>query len=539
MGDPAQQVRDWLDSYDTPHACVATLLCDRHPPDTVALTEVDADMRTRDLTYGELATRSRRLASGLADLGVGPGVRVATLMSTGHDLVVTMLAIWRLGAVSVPLFTALAPSAIAHRLDHSATHVVVCDAEHREKITAAGITATETRIVVAARQRSCPDEVLLSELEQAPRAETPPVAVGGTAPFILLYTPGPVGYPRAVPVPVRALAAFHAYLVYGLDVDGDDVYWNTTDPGWSYGLYFGVVAPLLAGAGTVQLRAGFDAELTLDVLASLGVTNLAAAPTVYRALRASVKSLPPEVAPRRLSSAGEPLTPDVAAWAQDVFGVPIRDHYGQPELGICLGAGNHPEVAVEPAPGSAGIPLPGWRVGVIEPGTETEAAPGDLGQVAVDVPNSPLAWFTGYAEPARGDVTAVQRFSPSGRWYITGDTGRCDTSGQVYLASRDHDVIVTSGYRVSPFEVESLLLGHPAVLEAAVYGLADEIAGQLVAVKVVLQQGWSASVELEEQLRSVVRRGVGEHAEPRQVDVVTRLPRNASGKIQRGRVRRL
>ncbi|MFD0776346.1 AMP-binding protein, partial [Streptomonospora algeriensis] len=364
----------------------------------------------------------------------------------------------------------------------------------------------------------------------------PAQAVGGDALFVLMHTAGSAGPAKSVPVPVRALASFHAYHHYGLDVGDEDVYWNTADLSGAYGLYHGLISPLLAGHRTLHLDAGFDPELVLDVLAIHEVTNLAAAPTVYRSLRATLKTLPPEIALRRLSSAGEQLGADVLEWARDVFGVPVRDHYGQVELGLCVGHANHSALAAEPADADAlGAALPGWRASVLEPVSDEEAPPGAFGRIAVDVKDSPLMWFTGYWD---APAATAARFTPDGRWYLTGDTGTRDREGNLYFSSRDDDAILTSGYRIGPFDVESALLEHPAVQEAAVYGVPDELHGQLVAATVVLSEGAVGDDDLAEDLRDIVRTRFASHAYPRRITFTDELPRSPSGKIRRARLGR-
>ncbi|WP_067970114.1 AMP-binding protein [Nocardiopsis trehalosi] len=535
MPDPAQRLSDWLATYATPTASVAHLLCDRHPAHHTALTEIGPDLTPHDLTYGELAHRSTALAAGLARLGIGPGDHVATLMGKGIDLAVTALAVWRLGAVHVPLFTAFAPSAIAHRITHPTVRLVVADDDQRPKLDPGRDLPHDApwHVATTGPRPLRPGDHTLTELAATPDPAPPTAAVGGDAPFVLLHTSGTAGPPKAVPVPVRALAALHAHHHYGLDVTDDDVYWNTGDPGWAYGLYYGLISPLLAGHRTLHLRAGFDPELTLDVLATQGVTNLAASPTVYRTLRATLKTLPPEIAVRRLSSAGEPLHPDVVDWATDHFGVPVHDHYGQSELGICVGQHHHPDTATDLRPAATGTPLPGWAVTVLDTLADDEAPPGAFGRVAVDAKASPAMWFTGYlANPA---ATAA-RFTPDGRWYLTGDTGSRDRDGYLYFSSRDDDAILMSGYRIGPFDVESALMEHPAVAETAVYGVPDELRGQTVAATVVLHEGFHPGDDLADELREIVRTRFAAHAYPRRITFADQLPRTPSGKIRRSRL---
>ncbi|WP_017568867.1 AMP-binding protein [Nocardiopsis halotolerans] len=535
--DPEHHVRDWLATYDTPTTSVAHLLCDRHDPHATATTEIGPTLAATTLTFGELAQRSRALATALADLGITTGDRVATLIPKGTDLTVTALAVWRLGAVLVPLLSSFAPSAITERLTASGARLVVCEAEYRNKLDTDHSPAWHIATTGTHPLREG-DHTLATLTESG--AASPPVAdaaVGGDGPLALVYVSGVVGPPRGVRVPVRALAAMHAYHHYGLGVDDEDVYWNTADPGTAYGLYHGLISPLLAGHNSLALRAGFfDPELTLDVLGLYGVTNLATDPTTYRTLRAATKTLPPEVMVQRLASAGEPLAPDVIDWVTDVFGVPVRDHYGQTELGWCVGIpnGETGRENTSVTPGAIGPALPGWRVRVLEAISDDPAPAGAYGRVAVDLAESPLAWFDGY--DANEGASQV-RFTPDRAYYLTGDTGIQDRQGTLFFSTRDDGAILTHGYRIAPAEVESALNAHPAVQECGVYSIPDELAGQVIGARVVLNAGREATPELAEELKEWVREQFATHAGPRVVDFVDELPRTASGKMRRARLR--
>ena len=515
-------------------AAPAVLLCDRHPEDQVAFTVVEADLSTRDLTYGHLKTRSEQAAAGLASLGVGEGDRVATLMSKGEDLVVTVLGIWRLGAVYVPLFTAFAPAAIGARLVPSGAAVVVCDADQRPKLDPGPDIPADAswRIVVvgdpAARR---PGDEGLDELLDAQSPGRPAVLRRATDPLIHLFTSGTTGAPKAVPVPIAVLPGFAVYLEYGLDVRADDVFWNIADPGWAYGLYYGIVGPLLTGRRNLLVRVGFDVGATWRILAEFGVTNFSGAPTIYRALRAGEAAAPSEgLRLRACSSAGEPLNPEVIAWAEQRLGLPIRDHYGQTELGMVIVNGWHPDVRGELTPGSMGRPIPGFRAEVLADKEEVPAPRGEQGRLAIDVPASPLMWFQGYeGDPDR----TAERFSADGRWYFTGDVASVDDEGSFFYSSRDDDVIIMAGDRIGPFEVESALVSHPAVVEAAVIAVPDELRGEVIEAYVVLREGTEPTQELVEELQEHVKRRYAAHAYPRRIHVVGVLPRTPSGKVQR------
>jgi acetyl-CoA synthetase len=517
-----RRLRELLAAYGDPGLCLAEVLCDRHPPDAVAFTIAGEHLAARDLTYGELALRSRRLASALVARGVAPGDRVATLMPKSADLVVAMLAIWRCGAAYVPLFTAFAAPAVAMRLDASDVRVVIVDAGQRAKLG-----ATERHVIVAGGSGH-PGDVAFEDAIAEHEPLMQPARLGGDGPFVRLFTSGTTGDPKAVVIPARALAAFVAYQEIGLDVRPDDVFWNAADPGWAYGLYYAICAPLATGRRSLLLAAPFSVDLTFRVLTTFGVTNFAAAPTVYRALR-NAGGVPENLKLRVCSSAGEPLNADLVTWGREALRVPIHDHYGQTELGMVAINAHAPAAAAPLRPGSMGHAMPGFSIAILAESSDAIAPPGEPGRVAVDLHASPLMWFEAYADaPER----TAQRFIAD-RWYLTGDAGRMDAEGYVFFSSRDDDVIIMAGYRIGPFEIESVLLEHPAVAESAVVGVPDDLRGEVVEAFVVLRPGIEATDALGADLQQHVKHGFAAHAYPRRVHFVPELPKTPSGKIQR------
>lgn len=425
-------IDDLLAEYSGEDLSLAHVLCDRHPVDAPAFTVVPADLSAVTLTFGQLREASERLAAAFAELGIGPGDRIATLMGKSIDYVTTVVAIWRLGAVHVPLFTAFAPPAIAFRLEASHTKAVVCDDGQRAKLDpGADIPANAAwQVVVAdpgAERRD--GDLLLQDLLDGQEAGLPAAALGRDPPMIHIFTSGTTGTPKGVVVPAFALAAIQAYMEYGLDVREDDVYWCGADPGWAYGLYYAVVGPLALGACALLLDAPFSPDVAWRVLADHGVTNFAAAPTVYRSLRAASDDVP-ELALRRASSAGEPLTPDVNEWATGAIGVTVHDHYGQTEAGMLVNNHHHPDVARPLKPGSMGRPMPGWSIHVLEADRDEPAETRVVGRIAADMTASPLAWFHSYEDAP--DATA-SKFSADGRWYHTGDTASVDEDGDIHF----------------------------------------------------------------------------------------------------------
>ncbi|WP_240316503.1 AMP-binding protein [Mycobacterium persicum] len=524
-----RRVEELRDQFFDAHADVAWLLCDRHPAQRTAFTVVGSGGSV-SVTFGDLAAASQRYAQAFRAAGVRRGDRVATLMGKGVDLVVTILATWRLGAVHVPLFTAFGAGAVSERLERSATVLVVADPEHRHKLAHRGdraILVTGTAPATHDGDRLLADAVAAAAPEPVER-----VAVGGDAALVHMFTSGTTGKPKGVVHPVAYLAGFQAYLEYSVGVTADDRFWCAADPGWAYGLYTAIAAPMAAGVSSILLSGGFSAESTWRTLADHRVTNFAAAPTVFRSLRASTAP-PSDLELVRASSAGEPLTAEVNDWASRALGLLVHDHFGQTELGMVLGNHHHPELARPVKPGSMGRPLPGWSVTVLGD-DDRPAPPGVLGRVAIDIAASPLLTFSAYQDQ---DPDHAGRFTPDHRYYLTGDIARIDDDGDFFFFARDDDVIIMAGYRIGPADVESVLSRHPAVAECCVVAAPDEVRGEVIEAYVVLRGNHSRSAELPAELQRFVKDNYAAHAYPRQVHFVAELPKSSSGKVQRSALR--
>ncbi|WP_036434951.1 AMP-binding protein [Mycobacterium sp. URHB0044] len=522
------RISELVDIFSAPDADPAWLLCDRHPAESIAFTLVEPDGSWSDLTYGELRKRSERFAGVLTGLGVGRGDRVATLMGKSADLVTVLLGIWRVGAVYVPLFTAFAADAVRSRMQGAGVKLVVADAAQTAKVPDGA-----WKLLVAGDASAEP----VSSFGVAMSAASPftaSTAIGGDTAFVHMFTSGTTGAPKGVVHPLRYVAGWQAYLEFGLGVRADSVYWCGADPGWAYGLYAAIVAPMALGLRSVLQRGGFDAAATWSTMTTLGVTDFTAAPTVFRALRTSDIPVPDGLRLQRLSSAGEPLTAEVNEWAQPTMGLTVHDHYGQTELGMTIGYPHHPDVAVPVGAQSMGVAFPGWTVTVLKEGTSIPAEGGEPGLLAIDLAASPLMTFTGYA----GGRSSTDRFTSDGTFYLTGDLAVRSAEGTLRFSSRDDDVIIMAGYRIGPFDVESVLAQHDAVAECAVVAAPDPVRGEVIEAFVVLRTGATASNDLERELQDHVRTRYAAHAYPRKVHVVTSLPKTPSGKIQRAELRR-
>jgi acetyl-CoA synthetase len=536
-GAAASRVREVCHLFQGSQASAAYLLCDRHDPQKVAYRIVSQQLSATDLTYGDLRERSERLAAALVAEGIRSGDRVATLMGKSPAYLIAIMAIWRLGAVHVPLFTAFAVPAIAERLTRSSAKIVFCDRSQQSKLVPSDkipASAPWRVITTATGSDMMPNAINFADLLAAHQSGFQAAVLGGDAPIIEIYTSGTTGRPKGVVVPLKAVAGFQIYGELALDLHADDIFWNAADPGWGYGLYFGILVVLTTGVMGILLEGGFSVETTLAALSRYKVTNFAAAPTVYRSLRAFGSIPSSHLKLRCASSAGEPLTPEINDWSAVAFGVEVHDHYGQTEAGMLINNHHHPALRRPLRPGSMGHPLPGWAAFILKRDRDELAPTGEIGRVAIDIAQSPLAWFQGYVDDA---AKSAEKFSADGRWYITGDVGRVDDEGYYYFSARDDDIIIMAGYRIGPFEVESVIATHPAVAECAVVGVPDVIRGEVLEAVVVLREGRVGCAALTDELQAWVKSGYASHAYPRQVHYVDGLPKTPSGKIQRFIVR--
>ncbi|QZI73507.1 AMP-binding protein [Pseudomonas protegens] len=505
------------------NACVEC--CDRHAlPGRIALFWEGRDGSSATYTFTELQDKAARLANFLLAQGVGKGDKVAGLLPRNVELLITVLATWRIGAVYQPLFTAFGPKAIEHRLNSSQAKVVVTDGVNRPKLLEVVDCPTVVTVGGAKGQGIVRgDFSFWAELEQYP-AQCEPVLLSGEDPFLLMFTSGTTGPSKALEVPLKAIVAFQAYTRDAVDLRPEDAFWNVADPGWAYGIYFGVTGPLGLGHPITFYDGPFTLESTCRVINKYGITNLTGSPTAYRLLIAGGDQFARSIKGRLriVSSAGEPLNPEVIRWFAEQLDVVIHDHYGQTELGMVLC--NHHGLDHPVHVGAAGFASPGHRIVVLDE-EYRELGVGQPGILAIDRRQSPMCWFAGYAGvPTKAFV---------GDYYLSGDTVELNQDGSISFVGRSDDVITTSGYRVGPFDVESALIEHPAVVEAAVVGKPDPERTELVKAFVVLSEQYRATPELAEELRQHVRKRLAAHSYPREIEFVSDLPKTPSGKLQR------
>lgn len=504
--------------------------CGRHVRagrgEAIALIHEATDGAVTRLSYAELEERSARLAGWMAGQGIGMGDRIACMLPRSPELLVTVLATWRLGAVYQPLFTAFGPDAVEFRLARADTRLVITDAANRSKFDS--LANCPPVLSVDGPDSDHGEDLDWDRALQSSAISTPPPRLPGDVPFLQMFTSGTVGKPKGVAVPLSGLVAFRLYMELAIELREDDRFWNMADPGWAYGLYYAITGPLLLGATTHFCEAGFSAEGAMAFMKRHSITNFAAAPTAYRLMKASglFDEAAAELSLRAASSAGEPLNAEVAHWVEANLGCPVMDHYGQTETGMTCN--NHHALNHVRHEGGMGMPMPGYRLAVLD-AEYRELPAGEPGVLAVDVERSPVHFFSGY--------TWQEKHPFAEGYYLTGDVVIRNDDGSFQFAGRDDDIITTAGYRVGPADVENSVMTHPAVAESAAVGQPDEIRGEIIKSYVVLRDGFEPSDALADEIRQQVRERLSSHAYPRVIEFVNDLPKTPSGKIQRFKLR--
>jgi len=482
---------------------------DARPSAGLAIVELARDGARRDWSFGEVSERSARLATRLAEHGVRRGDVVMTLIGNRPEWVFTMMACFRLGAIVLPCTEQLRAKDLAERLLVARPTLVVADERDRCELEAA-----HPRCPVL----TVPDDALFRSPPHAHAAELTP-----EDPALITFTSGTAGEPKAVLHAQRYLFGQQLQATSWLGASDGELVWCTASAGWSKSARNVVIAPWLCGASALLHDARFDPAERVELLAAMDVNVLCMAPTEYRVIakRTTLRPLP---ALRGLVAAGEALDPHVLeSWRQST-GLYIRDGYGQTETGQLTGVGP----AREPRPGSMGRALEGVKLAI------------EQGELVVD-PTSVPTFFLGYlgedvARDERAGTWHAHDRRERGTWH-TGDRVHEDDDGFLYFEGRTDDVIISAGYRIGPFEVESALVSHPAVAEAAAVAAPDEERGSIVRGVVVLRDGYEPSVGLARELQEHVKRTTAPYKYPRLIEFARELPKTPSGKVRRAALR--
>ncbi|WP_336360758.1 AMP-binding protein [Haladaptatus sp. ZSTT2] len=528
--DTARDQFEWdlPDDYNLAHDLVRK----HEDRDAPALYQAYPDGRRETYSFADLDRLSNQLANGLEARGIERGDRVAVLVPQKPENLLTHLACWKLGAISLPLSKLFGPDAVGYRLRDSEAKAIVVDESVRDVVT-------EIR-------DDCPDLAHVIEVDRAADSPETPfedvlagqpdtfdiVETDAETPAIIIYTSGSTGPPKGAlhghGVWVGHCPAFQMY--FELDLD-DAVCWTPADWAWIGALGDLVFPAWHYGRPVVGYPMGkFDAKTAFSLMAEFGVTDSFLPPTAIRMLM-DVDS-PAEqydLSLTAICSGGEPLTPEILDWADaELDGVAVNELYGQTEANLLV---TNCRKWFDALPGSMGKPVPGHDVAIVDPDTGAECATGDIGEIAVRREGDPVVFKEYWNNPEKTEKARV------GPWHLTGDLGKRDDAGYIWFKSRDDDLIMTSGYRVGPGEVESAILEHPAVAQVGVVGVPDDRRGELIKAFVQVTDGTEPSDALKTEIQTLVKQNLAKYEYPRELEFVTELPQTTTGKIQRKTLR--
>ncbi len=500
--------------------------------DKVAFIAVDKNGESIErYAFSDLDAASNRFANGLLDAGAKKGDFAFVMIPRIAEWYFAMIGCCKTGVVAMPGTNLLTAKDIEYRINRSNAKLVIVTSENADKVDEIKhkCPSLETLIVIGEPREGwltysemteqASDELDKSKLEPSRSSDL----------MIVYFTSGTTGMPKMVP---RDQSYAYAHSItgrYWMDLEENDVHWTLSDTGWAKAAWGMLFSPWQMGSAMVLFDGeGFDAELHLNLIEKLGVTTFCAPPTVYRVFAQMDLSEFNLSSVRHAIGAGEPLNPEVIKVWHEATGSNIYDGYGQTET-INIVA-NYPAIPVKP--GSMGKAVPGVDVQIVdEDGNIAEVDA--VGHIAIRI-TDPLqpGMFAGYWED---DVATAKCFKNG--WYHTGDTGTVDSDGYFWFVGRSDDVITSSGYRISPFEVESSLLEHPAVQESAAIGKPDEMRGEIVKAFVVLAPGYEGSDELTKELQAFMKKITAPYKYPREIEYRKALPKTVSGKIRRVELR--
>jgi len=532
--------RGWLDGLPNGRGLnIAHEAVDRHAvgphAGRIALRWRGKDGGALDVSFGDLRALTNRFANALADLDMAAGDHVFTLLGRLPALYVALLGALKHRCVVTPLFSAFGPQPIATRMTLGQAKVLVTTSTlYRRKIEGIRAQMPSLRHVIVVdddASAGLPADTL--EWEALLASAAADYVIGATdaqSPALLHFTSGTTGTPKGALHVHEAVVAHHATGRYALDLHDADIFWCTADPGWVTGTSYGIIAPLTHGLTLVVDEAEFEAQRWYAILERERVTVWYTAPTAVRMMmKAGVAAAREHRFPdlRFIASVGEPLNPQAVTWGVDAFGLPIHDNWWQTETGGIMIA-NY--AAMDIRPGSMGRPLPGVTAAIVRRQDDGSVAPvADVGA------EGELALRRGWPSMFRGYLNEDARYAKcfAGDWYLTGDLARRDADGYFWFVGRADDMIKSSGHLIGPFEVESALMEHPAVLEAGVIGKPEPLIGEIVKAFVALKPGVPPTEALQRELIGFARTRLGAAVAPKELAFATTLPKTRSGKIMR------
>ncbi|MDR4935915.1 acetate--CoA ligase [Rossellomorea marisflavi] len=497
-----------------------------HRKNKVALYYRDPE-RNEKYTFADMKKLSNQAANVLKNFGdVEKGDRVFIFMPRSPELYFSILGAIKLGAIVGPLFEAFMEGAVRDRLEDSGAKVLVTTPELLERVPVDELPELKHVFLIGDGVKE--DDVHIDFMAKFKEASKKLSVewVDREDGLILHYTSGSTGKPKGVLHVHNAMLQHYQTTKWVLDLQEEDVYWCTADPGWVTGTSYGIFGPWLAGASNVIVGGRFKPEHWYKTIEDYGVTVWYSAPTAFRMLMGAGDEIVKQFdlgSLRHILSVGEPLNPEVVRWGMKVFNLRIHDTWWMTETGgqlIC----NYPSIEVKP--GSMGKPFPGVKAAIVDD-QGNELPPNRMGNLAIK-----KGWPSMMRQIWNNPQKYDSYFMP-GDWYVSGDSAYMDEEGYFWFQGRVDDVIMTSGERVGPFEVESKLVEHPAVAEAGVIGKPDPVRGEIIKAFIALRDGYEISDELKEEIRTFVKKGLAAHAAPREIEFRDKLPKTRSGKIMR------
>jgi len=512
---------------------LAVEVCDRHAArngDNLALIHEDESGTVTRYSFGDLKRLSNKCANALAALGIARGDRVGVLLSQGPELGIAHLAVYKMGAIALPLFTLFGPEGLSLRLGNSGARAVITDTDNLEKLAAIrdDLPALEHILVIDGEAPTGTAD-FWALLDEARDAFTP-VRTKADDPVLIMYTSGTTGPPKG------ALQAHRTLLGHMPGVEfphnffpkPGDLFWTPADWAWAGGLLDVLLPAWHHGVPVLGHRfRKFDPEKAFDLMARHGVRNSFLPPTALKMMR----QVPDprgryDFKLRSVSSAGEPVGAELVAWAREGLGLTINEFYGQTEINLVLG--NCADI-MEIKPGSMGVPIPGHVVEIIDDAGNVLPR-GETGNVAVRRPD-PVMFLGYWNNPEATENKFV------GDWGMTGDLGRRDEDGYFWFLGRDDDVISSGAYRIGPGEIEDCLIKHPAVALTAVIGVPDAERTEVIKAFIVLKPEATSGPALKRDIQDFVRTRLAAHEYPRLIEFTDSLPMTATGKIRRKELR--
>jgi acetyl-CoA synthetase len=482
-------------------------------------------------TYNDIRLVTNTIGQFLRDLGIQPEDRVCLFMDKIPELYLGFLGILKTGAIAQPLFSAFGDESLFIRLENAQTRAIITQKKHAPKVRKIIEKMPWLEFLIIVDQdpgKPLQQREVSLNLEQLPKVEHfeihPTVA---ESPSVLHYTSGTTGQPKGVKHVHYSLISQYLTSKWVLDLQEDDIYWCTADPGWVTGTSYGIIGAFSNGVTQCVLDAGFSAENWYRFIEKHRISMWYSAPTAIRSLMKAGDEIIKKFdlsCLRHLASVGEPLNSEAVIWSEKVFGKPFLDTYWQTETGSIM-ITNFPGMKIKP--GSMGKPFPGITATVIDQDKyEPFGEPGKIGLIAIK-PGWPSMMRTYWNNPE----TYKNKFKNG--WYLPGDRSSIDNEGYFWFVGRDDDVINTGGHLVSPFEVESALLEHPAVAESAVVAKPDFVNMEVVKAFVTLKPGFVASKDLDLDIMNFVRKKLSPLAMPQEIEFIDTLPKTRSGKIMR------